>query len=107
MLNGSILPGVTRNSVIQLCKHWGVPVEERKISVDELLEAQATGKLEEIFGTGTAAVISPVGKLRYKDDVMLINGGEIGELSQKIYDTVTGIQLGKLEDPFGWRVVVE
>ncbi|MBR5534668.1 MAG: branched-chain amino acid aminotransferase [Ruminiclostridium sp.] len=107
MLNGSILPGITRNSVLQLCRSWGMEVEERKISVDELLEAQKTGKLEECFGTGTAAVISPVGKLRYKDDVMEIGGGQIGPVSQKIYDTVTGIQLGKLDDPFGWRVVVE
>ncbi len=107
MLNGSILPGITRNSVLELCRSWGMDVEERKISVDELLEAQKSGKLEECFGTGTAAVISPVGKLRYKDDVMVIGGGEIGPVSQKIYDTVTGIQLGKLEDPFGWRVVVE
>ena len=107
MLNGSILPGITRNSVLELCRSWGMDVEERKISVDELLEAQKSGKLEECFGTGTAAVISPVGKLSYKDDVMVIGGGEIGPVSQKIYDTVTGIQLGKLEDPFGWRVVVE
>ena len=107
MLNGSILPGVTRDSVIRLCKSWGMDVEERKISVDELIEAQNTGKLEEIFGTGTAAVISPVGKLRYKDDVMVIGDGGIGPVSQKIYDTVTGIQLGKIEDPFGWRVVID
>ncbi len=106
MLNGSILPGITRNSVIEICKSWGLPVEERKVSVDELLEAQKTGKLEECFGTGTAAVISPVGKLRYKDDVMVINGGGIGEISQKLYDTVTGIQLGKIEDPFGWVKVL-
>ncbi len=106
MLNGSILPGVTRNSTIELCKSWGYEVEERRISVDELIEAQKTGKLEECFGTGTAAVISPVGKLRYVDDVMIINNGEIGELSQKLYDTMTGIQYGKLDDPFGWRVKV-
>ena len=105
-LNGSILPGITRNSVIQVCKDWGYEVEERKISADELLEAQANGTLEEVFGTGTAAVISPVGKLRYQDDVMTINGGEIGELSQKLYDTITGIQLGKLPDERGWRVKV-
>jgi branched-chain amino acid aminotransferase len=74
--------------------------------VDELLEAQKNGKLEEVFGTGTAAVISPVGKLRYKDDVMVIGNGEIGVVSQKIYDTLTGIQLGKLEDKFSWRVKV-
>lgn len=107
MLNGSILPGITRDSVITLCKSWGMDVEERKVSVDELIEAQQTGKLEEVFGTGTAAVISPVGKLRYKDEVMVINGGDIGPVSQKIYDTVTGIQLGTLEDKFGWRVKVD
>ncbi len=105
-LNGSILPGITRDSVLQLCKHWGMPVEERKISVEELLEAQKNGTLEEVFGSGTAAVISPVGKLRYKDEVMTIGSGEIGATSQKIYDTVTGIQLGKIADPFGWRVQV-
>ena len=105
-LSGSILPGITRNSVIQLCKNWGYEVEERKISVDELLEAQKNGTLEECFGTGTAAVISPVGKLRYVDDVMSINGGVIGELSQKLYDTITGIQLGLLPDENGWRVKV-
>ncbi len=106
MLNGSILPGITRDSVINVCKSWGYEVEERKISVDELLEAQKNGKLEEVFGSGTAAVISPVGKLRYKDDVMTIGNGEIGEVSQKLYDTITGIQWGKIEDPFGWSVLV-
>ena len=106
MLSGSILPGITRDSVLTLCREWGIPPEERKISVEELLEAQKNGKLEEVFGTGTAAVISPVGKLRYKDEVMTISGGEIGPLSQKIYDTVTGIQLGKIEDKHGWRVEV-
>ena len=105
-LNGSILPGITRDSVIQVCKDWGYEVEERKISAEELLEAQAKGTLEECWGTGTAAVISPVGKLRYKNDVMDINGGEIGELSQKLYDTITGIQLGRLPDERGWRVKV-
>ncbi len=107
MLNGSILPGVTRDSVINLCKSWGMDVEERKISVDELLEAQHSGKLEEVFGTGTAAVISPVGKLRFGDEVMVIGDGSIGPVSQKIYDTVTGIQLGLIDDPFGWRVEIK
>ena len=106
-INGSILPGVTRDSVINLVKSWGIEVEERKISVDELLDAQHSGKLEEVFGTGTAAVISPVGKLRYMDEVMTINDGSIGTLSQQIYDTITGIQWGKLDDPFGWRVEVK
>ena len=105
-LNGSILPGITRNSVLQLCRDWGYEVEERKIAADELLEAQANGTLEECFGTGTAAVISPVGKLRYKDDVMTINGGSIGPVSQKLYDTITGIQTGILPDEKGWRVKV-
>ncbi len=105
-LNGSILPGVTRNSVIAVCKHWGYDVEERKVSVEELVNAAQTGELEEVFGTGTAAVVSPVGKLRYKDDVMTIGGGEIGELTQKLYDEITGIQWGKRDDPFGWRIKV-
>lgn len=107
MLNGSILPGITRASVIDLCKHWGLDVEERRISVEELLQAQKDGSLEECFGTGTAAVISPVGKLRYKDDVMVIGGGEIGAVSHKIYDTLTALQWGEGEAPFGWRVEVK
>lgn len=106
-LNGSILPGVTRDSVINLCKHWGLPVEERRISVDELLEAAKDGSLEEVWGTGTAAVISPVGHLRFEDTVLQIKDGGIGEISQKLYDTVTGIQLGRIEDPFGWTVEVQ
>ena len=106
MLNGSILPGITRNSVIELCKSWGMDVEERKVSVDELIEAQKTGKLEEVFGSGTAAVISPVGKLRFKDDVMVIGDGNIGPVSQKLYDAITGIQNGTKDDPFGWVVTL-
>jgi len=106
ILNGSILPGVTRNSAIQLCKHWGLPVEERQISVEELIDAAKTGALEEVFGTGTAAVISPVGELRFEDDIMKISDGGIGEVSQKLYDTITGIQLGKIKDEFGWTVEV-
>ncbi|MBE5964022.1 MAG: branched-chain amino acid aminotransferase [Lachnospira sp.] len=106
MLNGSILPGVTRDSVINLCKHWGIPVEERRISVDELYDAAKSGALEEVFGTGTAAVISPVGELRFENHMLKIGDGGIGELSQKLYDTVTGIQLGKLKDELGWVVEV-
>ncbi len=107
MLNGSILSGITRNSTIELCKSWGMDVEERKISVEELIEAAKSGKLEECFGTGTAAVISPVGKLRFEDDVMEIGGGEIGPVSQKLYDTITGIQYGRLPDPMGWRIEIK
>lgn len=106
MLNGSILPGVTRASCIDLCRHWGMEVEERRISVDELVQAAKDGSLEECWGSGTAAVISPVGTLRYEDTVMEISGGGIGPVSQKLYDTVTGIQTGRLKDEFGWTVNV-
>lgn len=107
MLNGSILPGVTRRSCIELCREWGYTVEERKISADELFEAAKNGTLEEVWGTGTAAVISPVGHLRKDDTVVQIRDGGIGELSQRLYDTVTGIQLGKIEGPKGWVVEVK
>lgn len=106
-LNGSILPGVTRASVIQLCKEWGLTVEERKIDINEIKEAYDNGTLEEVFGSGTAAVISPVGQLRWEDKIMQVKDGGIGEYSQKIYDTITGIQLGKLEDTFNWTVQVK
>ena len=107
MLNGSILPGITRNSVIELCKEWGLPVEERKVSAQELVDAYEAGTLEEVFGTGTAAVISPVGALRFGDRVMQIKDGSIGEYSQKLYDTITGIQLGKIKESKGWVVEVK
>jgi branched-chain amino acid aminotransferase len=107
MLNGSILPGVTRNSCIALCKEWGLPVEERLISIDEVYESFLNGTLEEVWGTGTAAVISPVGQLRWKDHVMKIQDGGIGELSQKLYDTVTGIQIGEIEDTLNWIIEVK
>ena len=81
-------------------------VEERRISAEELIEAQKSGKLEECFGTGTAAVISPVGELKWDDHVMTINNGEIGKISQKLYDSITGIQSGKIEDTMGWTVKV-
>jgi branched-chain amino acid aminotransferase len=107
MLNGSILPGVTRDSVINLCKSWGLPVEERKISIDEISTAHKNGTLEEVFGSGTAAVISPVGQLRWENDIMQVMDGGIGEVSQRLYDTITGIQLGKVEDTFQWTVEVK
>ena len=107
MLNGSILPGVTRDSVIVLCKDWKVPVEERRISIDEIFEAHKNGTLEEVFGTGTAAVISPVGQLRWEDHIMKVQDGGIGPYSQKFYDTITGIQLGRIPDPHGWTVEVK
>ncbi len=107
MLNGSILGGITRMSVIELLKKWGVPVSERRISIEEIYEAYKNGQFEECFGTGTAAIISPVGELRWQDNVMKINNGKIGELTQKLYDTITGIQTGKLEDELGWVVKVD
>ena len=106
MLNGSILPGITRDSIITLCKEFGYEVEERKISLDEVIEAGNNGKLEEVFGTGTAAVVSPVGELINKEQKLIINNGEIGNLSLKLYETLTGIQYGKLEDKYNWRVKV-
>ncbi len=106
-LEGSILPGVTRDSVIRLLKDWGVRVHERKLAMQELQDAYMAGKLEEAFGTGTAAVISPIGELNWKDQRMIINGERIGEISAKLYETLTGIQNGRLPDPYGWMVDVD
>lgn len=105
-LNGSILPGVTRDSVIQLLKYWNVPVREEKISIEEVFAAHKRGELEEVFGAGTAAVISPVGELTWNDQSIIINNNNIGQLSQDIYNEMIGIQLGKKEDPFNWTVKV-
>jgi len=103
-LQGSILPGITRMSTIEILKHWGYNVSERRISIQELSDAYDSGKFVEAFGTGTAAVISPIGELKWGDKNMIINNGEIGEISQKLYDNLTGIQFGKQEDPFGWTL---
>ena len=105
-LNGSILEGITRNSILHLLNHWNVPTVERKISMEEVYQAHKDGLLEEVFGTGTAAVISPVGELYWDDKKLDVNGGETGELSLKLYNTLTSIQLGKETDPFGWVVEV-
>ena len=104
---GNILPGVTRASCIQLLLSLGYKVEERKLALDEVIEAYNSGKLDEAFGTGTAAVVSPIGLLDTGDVKMTINGGEIGGVAQKLYDTLTGIQWGKLSDDFGWTVKVD
>ena len=101
-LTGSILPGITRKSTIELLKDWGYEVEERRLAAAEVEEAAKSGKLEEMFGTGTAAVISPVGMLRIGDMDITINSGEIGPLSRKLYDTLTGIQWGRVEDTKNW-----
>ena len=102
MLSGSILPGITRKSCIELLKSEGYKVTERLISIDELDEAMANGTLEEAWGCGTAAVVSPIGELCYNGKKYAVNGGKIGELTQHLYDTLTGIQWGKVEDTFGW-----
>jgi branched-chain amino acid aminotransferase len=106
-LNGSILEGVTRNSILQILNHWGVPVSERRLSMEEVYKAYKDGLLEEAFGSGTAAVISPIGEFFYNEEEMIINNGETGELSKKLYDTLTGIQTGKQEDVFNWVVEVK
>ena len=105
-INGSILPGITRKSCLQILRDKGYEVEERKISVDELIAAAKDGTLEEAFGSGTAAVVSPIGSLAYKDQVFSVTGGEIGPVAQELYDTLTGIQWGRIEDPYGWSHVI-
>ena len=102
MLTGSILPGITRKSCIEVLKSMGYEVSERLLSVDELVSAMESGKLEEAWGCGTAAVVSPIGRLAYGDKEYVINDGKIGALTQKLYDVLTGIQWGKTDDPFGW-----
>lgn len=101
-LNGSILPGVTRDSVIQLARHWGIKVSERAVTIDQVIEAIQSGAMKEIFGTGTAAVISPVGEISFKDQPYRIQDGGVGEWSQKLYDEIVSIQYGDSADPFGW-----
>lgn len=99
---GSILPGITRDSVIKMAKNLGYEVEERLISIDEVFKAHDDGKLEEVFGTGTAAVISPVGILAWKDREILVNDGKMGKTSKELYENITGIQYGIIDDSFGW-----
>ncbi len=101
-LAGSILPGITRKSIIELLKTKGYKVSERLISVEELEKALQEGRLEEAWGCGTAAVVSPIGELCYKDQKFTINNGQIGKVTQFLYDTLTGIQWGKIEDEFNW-----
>ena len=101
-LNGSVLDGITRRSCIQLLKDWGYEVEERRISAEELFAAAKNGTLEEAWGTGTAAVVSPIGELAEGDEKCIINNNQIGEVTQKLYDQLTGIQWGRVEDPHNW-----
>ncbi|MBE6031850.1 MAG: branched-chain amino acid aminotransferase [Clostridiales bacterium] len=101
-LNGTILPGITRKSCLELIRSWGMPVEERRLSLDEVIEAAENGTLEEIWGSGTAAVISPVGMIHCRGKNYTVQDGGIGEVSQKLYDAITGIQQGRMEGPEGW-----
>ena len=101
-LDGSILRGITRDSAIQVLKKYGYKVEERKVAIAEIVDAYKNGKLDEAFGTGTAAVISPVGTIQYKDLTMTINNGKMGKITEWLYNEITGIQNQRIEDPFGW-----
>jgi branched-chain amino acid aminotransferase len=105
-LEGTILPGITRDSVLQLAKHWGLHISERPISIEEVIDGCKSGSLKEMFATGTAAVISPVGEICYRNEDLMVGYGHVGALSQKLYDEITAIQYGRKEDPFGWRVPI-
>jgi len=105
-LTGTVLPGVTRDSVLTLLRDWGLRASERQVGIDEVMAAHRAGTLTEVWGTGTAAVISPVGELAYKGEKMVINGGKIGPLTQRLYDAIVGIQYGQAPDPHGWTLEV-
>jgi branched-chain amino acid aminotransferase len=102
----TILPGVTRDSVLTLMRDWGLRVSERQVSIEEVAAAHRRGALKEVWGTGTAAVISPVGELAYKGEKMVINGGQIGPLTHRLYDAIVAIQYGQRPDPYGWTLEV-
>ena len=103
-LSGSILPGVTRDSIIRLAESWGIRVCERALAMDEILAAQAAGTLTEVFASGTAAIVSPVGQMFYRGADYMINERKIGRLTQKLYNEILQIQYGEKDDPFGWRI---
>ncbi len=105
-LNGSILEGITRDSIIHLLKRDGFKVTERKISINEVFEAHSKGQLKEVFGTGTAAIISPVGEMSFNENDFMINGGKVGNIALNLFETLTGIQQGKIKDEFGWTVKI-
>ncbi|HDS16110.1 MAG TPA: branched-chain amino acid aminotransferase [Proteobacteria bacterium] len=105
-LNGSILPGITRDSTIKILKNWRIQITEKQIGIDEVFKAAEEGRLKEMFGTGTAAVISPVGSIHYKEKNVTINQGQVGELSQQLFDEITGIQYGGKADINGWIDIV-
>ncbi len=101
-LDGTILPGITRDSVLHIARQWEMKVSERKVSLEEIISALKSGKLKEVFASGTAAVISPVGKLAYEGKTFEIGGGKVGPLARKLYDHIMGIQYGRIKDPYGW-----
>ena len=105
-LDGTILEGTTRDSVLRIARDSGIKVNERRITIDEVLSTAKSGKLNEVFGTGTAAVISPVGEIQHLETLIKINDGKIGALSQKFYDEVTAIQYGEKPDKYGWIVTL-
>ena len=106
-LNGSILPGITRKSCLEVLRDAGYKVSERTLSLKEVVKAHKKGRLNEVFGTGTAAVISPVGLLGVQGENLTVNNGKMGEITKFLYDTITGIQHGTKEDKYGWRVKVD
>ena len=105
-LNGSILPGITRDSVMKLAQVMGMKVVERQMAIDEVIADIKAGKVTEAFGTGTAAVVSPVDKICFRDEEVRLGSGQVGEITLKLYNRLTDIQLGKIEDPMGWIVKV-
>lgn len=105
-LTGTILPGVTRRSVLELCKMWGVPAEERLLSIDELFSAWKEGRLSEAFGSGTAAVISPVGIIHHKGETITLDTEKMGPVAERLYTTITGIHHGSEADPAGWCTII-
>lgn len=106
-LGGSILAGITRDSVLTLARDWDIPVAERPITIDEVMATHKDGSLQEIFGSGTAAVISPVSHLAWQDQVLTVGQGRVGPMAQRFYETITDIQCGRAEDRFGWMVPVD
>ncbi|MDX9823214.1 MAG: branched-chain amino acid aminotransferase [Syntrophales bacterium] len=105
-LEGTILPGVTRDSVIRMARSWNMKVSERRFSMDEILKAHREGRLKESFASGTAAIVSPIGQFFYRGEVFVINGGKTGPVSERLYNEILQIQYGEKDDPFGWRMKI-